>query len=133
MKIRPQVDFPLMEEYKKHFDITEDTIFALGDDIYTDNPLSKDLMVHEMVHLKQQQIMGVKEWVYDFLYNPEQRLKFELEAYREQLKSITDRNRRSFMRKVCAEQLSSALYGNIISMEDAYDLLDIRHKTIYDR
>ena len=121
--IRPQVDFPLMEEYKKQFEITDKTIFALGEDIYTDYPLTPDLLVHELVHLRQQAEVGVKEWVYDFLYNPALRLKYELEAYQEQLKSIKDRNQRHRKRLVCAEQLSSTLYGNIISKKDAFDLL----------
>lgn len=122
--IRPQVDFPLMEEYKKYFAITPKTIFALGEDIYTDYPLTKDLLVHEMVHLRQQQDIGVKEWVYDFLYKPEKRLEYELEAYREQLKSIKDRNHRLKTRIESAESLSSSLYGNIISRADALKALE---------
>ena len=121
--IRPQVEFPLLEEYKKHFPITDDTIFALDEHIYTNNPLTKDLLVHELVHLRQQKEIGVKEWVYDFLYDVEARLRFELEAYREQLKSIKDRNQRHRIRMESADKLSSPLYGSIISRQDAYDLL----------
>ncbi len=123
--IRPQVDFPLMEEYKKFFAITENTIFALGEDIYTNNNLTPDLLVHETMHLKQQAKIGVSEWVYDFLYFPERRLEFEVEAYREQLKSIKDRNHRNKIRIESAKNLSSALYGNIISYKDAWDILKI--------
>ena len=123
--IKKQVEFPLMEEYKKHFDITKRTIFALGEDIYTDYPLTPDLLVHENVHLRQQAEIGVKEWVYDFIYNPERRLEIELEAYREQLKSIKDRNYRAKVRWESAGNLSSSLYGNIISRADAFNLLKI--------
>ena len=121
--IRPQVDFPLMEEYKKYFEITPKTIFALGEDIYTDFPLTADLYVHEMVHLEQQARVGVKEWVYDFLYVPEKRLEYELEAYRIQLASIKDRNHRERVRQISAKQLASSLYGNIITNQDAYKAL----------
>lgn len=122
--IRPQVDFPLMEEYKNQgFAITDKTIFALGIDIYTDYPLTPDLMVHELTHLKQQEEVGIKEWVYDFLYIPAKRLEYELEAYRAQIKSIKDRNHRAKVWLESSTQLSSALYGNIISREDAIALL----------
>ena len=121
--IRPQVDFPLMDEYKKYFEINDRTVFALGEFIYTNYPLTPDLLIHELVHLRQQEQIGVKEWVYDFLYVPERRLEFELEAYREQLKSIKDREKRNKIRHESARNLSSALYGNIITKDDAFTLL----------
>lgn len=123
--IRPQNEFPLMEEYKKHFDITDETIFALSEDIYTNYDLTPDLLVHENVHLEQQAKIGVKEWVYDFLYNPTARLKYELEAYRKQLLSIKDRNYRAKVRLQSATNLSSSLYGSIISRQEAFDLLKV--------
>ena len=123
--IRPQAEFPLMEEYKKHFEITDETIFALGEDIYTDHSLTDDLLVHEETHLKQQSKIGVKEWVYDFLYNPQARLDFELEAYKAQLRSIKDRNHRDRIRRESAKNLSSGLYGNIISYQDAFNLMKV--------
>lgn len=123
--ILPQAEFPLMNEYKKFFAIDEYTIFALAENIYTDYPLTPDLLIHENVHLKQQAKVGVKEWVYDFLYNPAKRLEYELEAYKEQLKSIKDRNQRHRVRMRSAEQLSSAMYGNIISFKDAFELMKV--------
>lgn len=123
--IRPQKDFPMMDEYKKYFDITDKTIFALGLDIYTDYPLSKDLFIHEVQHLKQQAKVGVKEWVYDFLYVPAKRLEYELDAYRVQLKSIKDRNERNRVRIESAKNLSSSLYGNIISYQDAFERMKV--------
>lgn len=123
--IRPQSDFPLMDEYKKYFAITDKTIFALGLDIYTDYPLTPDLYIHEVQHLKQQAKVGVKEWVYDFLYVPARRLEYELDAYRVQLKSIKDRNHRNRVRIESAKNLSSSLYGNIISFQEAFDAMKV--------
>lgn len=123
--IRPQKDFPFIDEYKKFFEITDRTIFAGGDSIYTDYPLSSDLLVHELVHLKQQAEYGLIEWVHDFIYNPKFRLEQEKQAYREQLKSIKDRNHRNKVRIESARNLSSGLYGNIISYEDAFKLLKV--------
>lgn len=124
-KIRPQADFPFIEEYRKQFDITKYTIFAGGDAIYTDYPLTPDLLVHELVHLRQQEEIGLKEWVYDFLYTPAKRLEYELEAYREQLQSIKDRNHRARIRHESSINLSSSLYGNIINFTDAFELLKV--------
>lgn len=124
--IRPQKDFPLMDEYKNQgFAISDKTIFALGEDIYTDYPLTNDLLVHELVHLRQQKEVGVKEWVYDFLYTPSLRLKYEVEAYREQLKSIKDGNRRFRVYIESANNLSSPLYGSIVTKKEALELLKV--------
>lgn len=123
--ILPQAEFPLIKEYKKFFAIDKYTVFALGENIYTDFQLTPDLLVHENVHLRQQAEVGVKEWVYDFIYNPAKRLEYELEAYKEQLKSIKDRNLRNKVRMQSAKQLSSALYGNIISFSDAFELMKV--------
>ncbi len=114
-----------MEEYQKQFKISPRTIFALGDSIYTDYPLTPDLLVHELVHIKQQEKVGVKEWVYDFLYDIESRLKFEVEAYRKQLMSIKDRNHRHKIRMESARNLSSELYGSIISYDDAFKIIGV--------
>lgn len=124
-KIRPQGDFPFIEEYRKVFEITDQTIFAGGDSIYTNYPLTPDLLVHELVHLRQQEEHGLIEWVHDFLYDPEFRLRQELEAYKEQLKSIKDRNHRNKVRIESAQKLSSGLYGNIISTADAFQLMKV--------
>jgi hypothetical protein len=123
--IRPQADFPMMEVYKEHFPIDKHTVFALGQDIYTDYPLSPDLMIHELVHIKQQLEVGVKEWVYDFLYVPSKRLEYEVEAYREQIKSIKDRNHKMRVYLDSARKISSPLYGNMITHEEAKKLLKV--------
>lgn len=123
--IRPQNEFPLMEEYKKKFDITDDTIFALYPSIYTNHNLTPDLLEHEMVHIAQQIKVGVKEWVYDFLESPKARLEFELQAYRTQLRSIKDRNHRDKVRRQSAQNLSSSLYGNIINYAEAFNELKV--------
>lgn len=124
--IRPQDEFPLMEEYKQQgFTIDENTIFALGEDIYTNKELTPDLLVHEIQHLKQQQRDGTKEWLYDYLYVPKKRLEYEIDAYRAQLRSIKDRNHKNKIRLLSARTLSSSLYGNIITYEEALAKLKV--------
>lgn len=125
VKIRPQADFPWLQEYKYKFAVTDKTIFAGGDSIYTNYPLRRDIYIHEVEHLKQQAKHGLVEWVYDFLEYPEFRLKQELGAYRAQLRSIKDRNQRNLVRIESAQNLSSALYGSIISYQEAFEQLKV--------
>lgn len=122
--IKPQKEFPLFEQYKAKFPgITEHTIFAYSPDIYTNYKLTSDLLVHENTHLEQQDRMGRDVWVKKFLNDPQFRLEQELEAYRKQLASILDSSKRQKMKLICAENLSSDLYDNIISLSEAFDLL----------
>ena len=112
-----------MDEYKKHFEISDGTIFALYPNIYTNNKLTSDLLVHEITHLRQQEKIGVKEWVKNFLENPAKRIEYELEAYRNQISSFKNRELKNKCRIWASETLSSALYGNIISKDEAFKLL----------
>lgn len=111
-----------MAEYKEKFDITEHTIFALYPNIYTDDKLTPDLIIHEKTHLKQQEERGVNEWVKEYIEDPQKRLEYEIEAYKNQLEYFKDRNQRHRMRMYISKVLSSSLYGNIINYEEAYKL-----------
>jgi len=121
--IKPQEEFPLIEEYRKVFDITDDTIFAYDHNIYTNNVLPKHLIIHEETHHKQQDKYGLDTWVTYYLTDADFRLKMEVEAYKEQLKSINDREERFHLRMECIKNLTSSLYGNIVSPEEARRLL----------
>lgn len=119
----PQKSFPFIEEYKKVFNITENTIFAYNNVIYCDKPLLEHLVVHEMRHLKRQNKIGCDIWVTNYLRNPLFMLKEEVIAYLDQLDFIKDRNERDKLRIQCAKDLSSPLYGNICTYQEAYNLL----------
>lgn len=123
MEIKPQSEFPLLKEFQKHFQTTKYTIFAYDDTIYTNNYLSDDLLVHEKTHLIQQKRDGLKYWTRNYLESPHYRLQQELESYKEQLKSIKDRNHRAKIRVESAKVLSSELYGSIVTYENALKLL----------
>lgn len=121
--IKKQVEFPLLKEYDKIFDITDRTVFAYDGDIYTNYELTPDLLVHEQTHLKQQDKYGLEQWVYNYFCDLKFRLKMEVQAYKKQLESIKDRNLRALIRIESAKHLSSNLYGNIINYDEAYKLL----------
>lgn len=123
MKYKPQSEFPLLKEYGKVFTITSDTIFAFIDTIYTNNPLPDHLVVHEKVHLKRQNKVGVDIWVEQFLTDPKFRLNEERLAYLSQLRSIKDRENRFRLKVICARNLSSPLYGDICNFDEAMKLL----------
>ena len=129
IKQLPQKDFPLLEEYKKVFDITPETIFAYDDTIYCDYGLPNHLIIHEITHHEQQKRYGLEKWVELYLTDVEFRLKMEVEAYRHQISTISDRNNKLRLRLECAKDLSSSLYGNICTYEEALELL----KTTYEK
>lgn len=123
--IKKQIEFPLMDLYKEHFNITNHTVFAYDNDIYTNSVLPDYLIVHEETHLRQQNDVGLDNWVDKYINDKDFRLEMELEAYRAQLKFVKDLNRRKRMLFICAKDLSSSLYGNIISLTDAMFRLSI--------
>lgn len=123
--IKPQSEFPLLDKYKEKFAITENTIFAYDGEIYSNNQLPDHLIVHELTHHKQQDRDGLDYWVENYLNNPEYRLKQEIEAYKNQLSVIKDRNDRFKLQMECAINLSSDLYGNIISYSEAMKAIKV--------
>ena len=122
---------PNWEAIKKFFPEVDSPnwkpIFCYGDTIY--NPTKQDLanrpdlIVHEEVHMKQQGKSPDFWWERYFL-NPEFRLEQEVEAYRAQYKymskHIKDRETLAWFLSEISRDLSSELYGNIISKQDAW-------------
>lgn len=89
--------------------------------------VSPELLAHEMVHLRQQEIYTPEEYLEKYITNPLFRLESEIEAYRAQLaylrKNIFDRNQLvKKAHKMCVE-LSSDIYGSIINYKQAHDRL----------
>ncbi len=115
----PQNQFPLLEKYKNYFEIDENTIFAYDNKIYSNNELPNHLIIHEQTHHKQQDRDGLEYWVDNYLNNKEYRLTQEIEAYKNQLKSIKDRNDRAKVWQESARNLSSPLYGNLLTYQEA--------------
>jgi hypothetical protein len=119
-----QKEFPLFERASKIFDIQRGTCFTYGDVYYTDfAPIPADFLVHEQCHTKQQTTYGIEEWWERYFIDPKFRLNQELECYRVQLNSIKDRNQRFRRRLEVIGDLSSAMYGNIVTKEELNSLL----------
>ncbi len=124
------VDFPPnIREITKKFDLDGlMPVFAYGDTLY--NPsgydIPEDLMVHEETHHRQQLAYGIEEWWALYLEKDTFRLSQEVEAYQNQYQFIKDKYSRQVRRKLLqdmAKNLSSKLYGHIISKQDAQELI----------
>lgn len=120
---------PNIETIRKRFELEgfPTAIFTYGDTIYnpTGLDISPDLMRHEEIHEKQQQVLGVEQWWDLYLKDDAFRLTQEVEAYQAQYQSIADsprQYRRIFLTEI-AKNLSSKLYGSIINKDTAKELI----------
>lgn len=116
---------PMFEQIDAAFHIKgKAVLFCFGDDIY--NPLgvevSKALIAHENVHRVQQNGSPL-EWWSVYIRSPVFRLAQEIPAhhaeYKEYCAGQPSRNLRRAYLSNCARRLSSALYGGLISKEEA--------------
>ena len=84
-------------------------------------------ILHESVHLVQQEKLGVERWWDLFLHDPGFRLEQEVEAYRREAafirKNIKDRNDVAKFIHGMAENLSGSMYGKVCSYPEAMALL----------
>jgi len=117
--LKPQKDFPKLKDFKAAFPVTKDTIFAYDGVIYTNNELPHHLIVHETTHLAQQEYYGVDHWTDEYLMNPAFRVRMEREAYMDQLKAIPKGKDKIRQAILCAKDLSSDLYGNLMTYAQA--------------
>jgi len=110
------------------------TIYTYGDTIYNPNEieLPEHLIIHEETHMKQQGDDPDGWWgryLIDFAFRMEQ----EAEAYANQYdficKSVKDRNRRNLILLDLSNILSSPMYGSVLNLMDAYNLIKSYVKT----
>ena len=97
---------------------------SFGKVIYESKPIAPDLLVHEQVHLRQQNYSYARAiWFFlRYRLSKDFRYRMELEAYREQLRfiysKIRDRNKRALAKKEIARCISLPMYG-MVSFEQA--------------
>lgn len=89
--------------------------------------LSDEKRAHEQTHLRQQEKMGVELWWDKYCVDSNFRLSQEIEAYKNEIeylrRIVPDRNKRFKMINQIAKDLSSSIYGNICSYQEAMILL----------
>ena len=120
-----QKNFPLMKELRNIFPITGGTILTYGDTIYFDGDLPFHLVAHEITHILQQEKLEVNKWWDKYFKDNKFRLEQELEAYQNQYKSQRkqDEVEAAFLLENIAKDLSGKLYGEIISLKEAKELI----------
>jgi hypothetical protein len=112
---------PNIIEIAAHFPLSGDEIFTYGDTIYTPAQLSRSLVAHEKVHIKQQLGMGPEAWWDRYLEDPQFRLEQELEAHRAEYKAGGKLSE-------IAERLASPLYGGLVSEDEAREMICSKQK-----
>ena len=121
-------DFPPnIEELRKHFDLKESIVFTYGNKLY--NPghgnIDEHLMKHEQTHSRQQ-VEDPAGWWEKYIADPKFRVSQELEAYRNQYRSFAvgkDRNKTFLFLHRIAKDLSSGIYGSVLSYQEAIKLI----------
>lgn len=124
----PPIYARLREAFGPRVDWRMGTVIAYGDTIYAKDDMPDSLIAHETTHLKQQAKVGVEIWWEGYIKDPIFRLTQEAEAYKAQIDFIRDVDKasRQVLRSTIAwlaRELSSSMYGNMISYEDARNLL----------
>lgn len=124
MKLSPEKP-PCYERANKLWGVTmeDGVVFTYGDTCHTLlSKLPPWLEAHEIVHSHQQ--TNPKEWWDRYFIDPEFRLEQELEAYRAQyqwvLKNIKDKNQQNAFLHKFATDLSSTMYGNLLTRTQAF-------------
>ena len=141
---------PNIDEIRKYLPIHDKVVFCWGDLLFNPNNLRIDpaLMAHEQVHFDQQMRYGknsfwqnftlpkyrIGKWWDRYLKNYAFRLSQEIPAYQKQYweycKVLKDKNDQNRMAIMLAKDLSSPLYGNLISTENA--IKAIKEEKLYD-
>lgn len=124
---------PVYEAVRKAWGLdweTRGVVMVYGDTIHQSFPekMDPDLYVHELVHVRQHTAYpgGAEAWWKRYMEDKTFRIDQELEAYRTQYKwcqENVDRNTRRAILKHCAKDLSSDLYGNVMTYDQAVDLI----------
>lgn len=116
---------PIYDKLKDKFDIDWERgiIITYGQDIYCKYDLHPAKIVHELTHVKQQEGVGAERWYLNYINDKEFRLKQELEAYKNEIDfykdTIKDRNQRFNLIRSVYLDISSGIYGNMITYEEA--------------
>lgn len=120
---------PIYAEIQHHFHgaaMENGLMVAYEGKIYTWANPTKDEIIHEEVHLAQQERIGCDLWWNKYFTDPSFRLEQEIEAYQWQAKYLhefSNRQERRWRFRKMAQLLSSKMYGNLISYDQALQLL----------
>ncbi len=104
-------------------------VVTVGSRIYSRDEIGPGVLAHELTHVRQQTPGRWRTIAYIVRYSLSRkyRLKAEVEAYRAQFRTmqdfVKDRNEQAKILAVLAGGLSGPLYKNLVSKEEAMELL----------
>lgn len=127
IEIKPTKEAPNLQILIDTFDVKEDElIIAYGNIIYCPPVgMSKDLLIHELVHCERQGFAqdSARRWWEKYMSDDKFRLAEELIAYQKQYQYCCDvykdKNKRAKILYLMAQELSSARYGNVCLQSEA--------------
>ncbi len=111
------------------FDVNwdEGLIIAYNPTIYCKFRVTPEKIVHESVHIKRQDEIGVDLWYDMYIANPSYRLEEEVLAYKAEYKFlkkyVKDRELLFRLKRDMAHNLSSPVYGNLVGLDEALKLI----------
>ncbi len=121
---------PNYEQICKYFPVRnkQGVIFTYKNVLYVPSgaQIPEHLMKHEETHALQQKEMGVDVWWERYFKDKKFGLSQELEAYRNQYqyaKKFLGRRESRRILKYISKDLSSGMYGNLVSKEEAKRLI----------
>ena len=104
-------------------DFNKGTTFTVGNTIYCHIDIPRDLLAHELTHVRQQTEMGWKKWWKKYFKDVDFRYSQEIEAYRKQYQwiknNVKDKNLQNRYLVCYARSLSGKLYGNLKTYDEA--------------
>lgn len=124
-KEKPSIYERLKQAFNVNFD--DGIIIADGNTIHCKYNIPPEKIVHELVHIKQQEKVGRDLWWDLYISNPSFRLEQEVEAYKKEYEficdNIKDRNIRFEFLYGLAQALSSSQYGKLCTGDEAMRLI----------
>lgn len=120
---------PIYGELKKKFGVNwdKDLIIAWDGKIHSKGDIWPQKIVHEQVHLKQQEKLGNEAWWKLYLESDVFRFQEELLAYRAEAnfikKYIKNREDKFHIIREIAKNFSGETYGNLVNFDEAMKLI----------
>jgi len=135
---------PNWKRLEEAFGVSWDSgvLVTYGDTIHTKSRggVSPDLIIHEGVHVKQQESIGPEKWWERYIADPQFRLQQEMEAYTKQCNYIrvAFRNDPSKVLRLFNHiwRSMSDMYGGMITYQEAKNALPIepnRNPTLFQK
>jgi len=120
-KEKPPIYDKCVEKFGVNWE--DGVIFTYGDTIHCKYDLPEVKIVHEATHIKQQAQTTPDEWWDRYFKDELFRVVQEVEAYRAETewayRNIKDRNKRIRLIMQNARDLSSPMYGSVMTLEEA--------------